>query len=192
MSKLSSLALAGLLTVALVGCSEGGDDGASTPTTADPGTTTIVDEPTTTTEAVDETTTTEDDTTTTTSGDTDTSGSIDDLPTIQETTKIYLDNVSDRDRESCEEGPTETRDIYTPLGDTYLRFVCAGSERFTYVVGAEAYEENFEAVSDNLMGRAVFHIPGEAFISPAGANDEFAQAIQDACGCGEVVGPENG
>ena len=143
-------------------------------------------------QGADETTATEDDTTTTTAAAAAPRRSIEDLPSIQETTKIYLDNVSDGDRESCEEGPTETRDIYTPQGDTYLRFVCAGSERFTYVVGAEAYEENFETVSDNLMGRAVFHIPGEAFISPAGANDEFAQAIQDACGCGEVVGPENG
>ncbi|GAA1534479.1 hypothetical protein GCM10009788_41680 [Nocardioides humi] len=112
------------------------------------------------------------------------------LPSYEEVKTLWLASTSDGDRTSCETKPTEDKSIFTPNDGEYIRFLCASLPRFDYVTGAENYADNFEAATSDLVGRAVFHIPGEAYVKPAGANVDLAPAIQAACGCGEVVGPE--
>lgn len=113
------------------------------------------------------------------------------MPSYDEVKALWMANTSDTDRTSCETQETEDKDVYTTNDGDYIRFVCANFERFDYVTGADNYADNFEAATRDLMGRAVFHIPGEAYVKPAGANTDLATAIQEACGCGEVVGPDN-
>lgn len=111
------------------------------------------------------------------------------LPSYDEVKALWLASTSEGDRTSCESGDTEDKSIGSSAEGEYLRFVCNGITRFDYVVGADNYADNFAAASGDLTGRAVFHVPGEAYVKPAGANVDLAPAIQAACGCGEVVGP---
>lgn len=113
----------------------------------------------------------------------------DGLPSYDEVKALWLASTSEGDRASCESGDTEDKSIGSSADGEYLRFVCNGITRFDYVVGADNYADNFTAASADLTGRAVFHIPGEAYVKPAGANVDLAPSIQAACGCGEVVGP---
>lgn len=118
-------------------------------------------------------------------------GAAGELPSYEEVKALWLASTSDGDRTSCETGETEDKSIGSSADGEYVRFVCAGIARFDYVVGAENYEDNFAAATDDLVGRAVFHIPGEAYVKTTGSNVELAPAIKDACGCGEVLGPES-
>ncbi|MDT0203020.1 hypothetical protein [Nocardioides sp. AE5] len=111
------------------------------------------------------------------------------LPSYDEVKAIWLEHTSEGDRTSCETNETEDRSIRGAADGEYLRFLCASLPRFDYVIGADNYAANFTSASRDLAGRAVFHIPGEAYVAPAGANTELAVAIQTACGCGEVLGP---
>ncbi|SJM61778.1 hypothetical protein [Gulosibacter sp. 10] len=114
-----------------------------------------------------------------------------DLPTYEQAKDAWVETTSEGDRESCETGETEDMDVYTTNDGDFIRYLCNDIPRFSYVTGADNYADNFDAMTDFLMGTAVFHVPGEMIISPTGANDEMAYVIQEACGCGEVLGPEN-
>lgn len=114
-----------------------------------------------------------------------------DLPTYEQAKDAWVETTSEGDRESCETGETEDMEVYTTNDGDFIRYLCNDIPRFSYVTGADNYADNFDAMTDFLMGTAVFHVPGEMIISPTGANDEMAYAIQEACGCGEVLGPEN-
>ncbi|QSR26629.1 hypothetical protein CFH99_13435 [Nocardioides aromaticivorans] len=118
-------------------------------------------------------------------------GAAGELPSYEEVKALWLASTSDGDRTSCETGETEDKSIGSSADGEYVRFVCAGIPRFDYVVGADNYADNFAAATDDLVGRAVFHIPGEAYVKTTGSNVDLAPAIQAACGCGEVLGPES-
>lgn len=177
MRKLAATA-AIVLALGLAGCGSSGDDATTTTNAATPETTATTLADTTTTEA--ETTTTTEGTAPAGDGE---------LPSYEDVKALYLETVNDVDRASCDEGPTEDKKV--GAGGDYVRFMCKSLARFDYVSSADAYADNFEAATDDLMGRAVFHIPGVAYVKPAGANDTLAPAIQEACGCGEVLGPES-
>lgn len=108
------------------------------------------------------------------------------MPTYDEVKAIYLATTDETSQASCASGSQDV-DVATAPGETYTRFVCGDIERFDYVVGAEAYADNYPTAIENDGYRAVFHVPGEMYVKPSGANEDLAPAIAEACGCGEVV-----
>lgn len=177
MRRLASLGIIGLLLVTTAACGSEDDEAAdSTPTQETSATPTPSP-----TEQATEAESTEAGQSAAAAGE---------IPSYDEVKTLWLANTTDGDRASCETKPTEDKKIFTSNDGEYIRYFCASLARFDYVTGAENYAENFEAATEDLVGRAVFHIPGQAYVKPAGANVDLAPAIQEACGCGEVVGPE--
>ena len=166
-ATLTALALA---AVVLAGCSSSGSDAETTTTKA-----TATEQTTTTAEA----TTTEADVTTTEGGATE------DLPSYEDAKRVYLAQADDATKASCE-SDAQDKDVNVSSG-TYTRFTCGGIARFEYIEGAENDDENWPTISTEAVYRSVFHVPGELIVVPVGSNDEFAPALADDCGCGEVV-----
>lgn len=167
---LLGLAVSALL---LAGCgSSGGDDADSTTTEAAAATTTTAAEATTTTAAEDETTTTE-------------GSSSSDLPTYEDAKRVYLAQADDATKASCDEDQ-EDKELSVSSG-SYIRLICGGMERFEYIEGAENYEENWPTIESEAVYRSVFQVPDELIVVPSGSNEDFAPALADDCGCGEVI-----
>lgn len=172
--KLSApLAALALAAIALAGCSSSGRDDASATTKP-----TEVDQTTTT--VAETTTTTEAETTTTDGGTSDAT-----VPSYEDAKRVYLAQADDTTKASCEDD-SEDKDVSVSSG-TYTRFVCSGIERFEYIEGAENYDENWPTISTEAVYRAVFQVPDQLIVVPSGSNEDFAPALADDCGCGEVV-----
>jgi len=170
--KLSApLAALALATIVLAGCSSSGSDAA--------GTTKATDAEQTTTTVAD-TTTTEAETTTTEGG-----GSDETIPSYEDAKRVYLAQADDTTKAKCDED-SEDHDVVVSSG-TYTRFLCSGVERFEYIEGAENYEKNWPTISTEEVYRSVFQVPDELIVVPSGSNEDFAPALADDCGCGEVV-----
>lgn len=181
MRRLALTAASALILLTAAACGSDDDAGSADDPTSAPTTEATPDStPDPTSAATEETGTTS------AGADPDAAG---ELPSYDEVKALWLASTSEGDRASCESGDTEDKSIGSSGDGEYLRFVCNGITRFDYVVGADNYADNFAAASADLTGRAVFHLPGEAYVKPAGANVDLAPAIRDACGCGEVVGP---
>jgi hypothetical protein len=166
----------GLALLVLAGCSSSGGDDAATTTKADASTAST--EAPTTTEA---TSTTSDDAVTTTEA----GGSDATVPTYEDAKRVYLAQADDATKASCEQDQ-EDRDVVVSSG-TYTRLMCGGMERFEYIEGSENYEKNWPTISGESVYRSILHVPGELIVVPSGSNDDFAPALADDCGCGEVV-----
>jgi hypothetical protein len=81
----------------------------------------------------------------------------------------------------------EDRDIGSyPDGEVYKRMFCGGSPRMDYVVGKEAFAENFEAARDGQRS-PLWRYEEQAYATGPALDDEFAEKVRDACDCGEVV-----
>jgi hypothetical protein len=169
------LVVLGFAAVVLAGCSKSGGDDAATTSKAE-ATTTAAEA--TTTEA---TTTTADEEVTTTEG----GGTGGDVPTYDDAKRVYLAQADEATKSSCADDAVD-KDLNVPSG-SYTKLICGGIVRFEYIQGAENDAEQWPAISAEEVYRSVFHIPGELIVAPVGSNDEFAPALADDCGCGDVV-----
>ena len=171
--------LAGLaITVlVLVGCSTSGGDAK-----ADKATSTTTSEATTT-EAAGPTTTTAGSSTTTGGG-----SSTGDVPTYEDAKRVYLAQADDITKAACADNEQD-KDLNMPTG-SYVKLICGRVVRFEYIEGADNDASEWPAISTEHGYRSVFHLPGQLIVAPVGSNDDFAPALADDCGCGEVVKQE--
>lgn len=171
-SKAGGLLAAALLAaLVLAGCSKsGGDDAATTEVEATSPSTTAAE--TTTTEAEEETTTTE------ASPDVD-------IPTYEDAKRVYMAQTDEATKASCAEDE-EDKELNMSSG-SYVKFICSGIVRFEYIEGAENYESEWPAISNEAEYHSVFSVPDALIVVPVGSNNVFAQALADDCGCGEVL-----
>ena len=106
------------------------------------------------------------------------------IPSYEEVAEIALEFSSAK--RLCAHG-REDNDIGSyPEGETYKRLLCGGAQTMDYVVGKEAFAENFEAASGNRR-TAIWRFEDMAYATGPALDDEFAQKVRDACDCGEVV-----